>query len=84
MPVTLSALESNIIHDAARPLDCHQRDDFVEAVLGALDNVECCGPGVVYRTCRAVQRQYFDRPMNAKGTVSHAGRSKLRSGPALA
>jgi hypothetical protein len=83
MPVSLSASELALIHHAAAPLDRNRRDAFIEAVMAALEGCPELGPGVVHRVIRATQRAYWDPP-TSKGAAGHfAGRSKLRSGPAL-
>jgi hypothetical protein len=84
MPVSLSASELALIHHAAAPLERDRKDAFVTAVLAALEGIPELGEGAVHRVIRETQRQYWDPPITAKGTVTHsASRSKLRSGPAL-
>jgi hypothetical protein len=80
MPVALSASELALIHHAAAPLERNRQDAFTKAVLGALEGVPEVGQAI-----RSLQRQFWDPPQTAKGTVTHCiSRSKLRSGPAVA
>jgi hypothetical protein len=84
MPISLSVDDHAAIEHAARPLDPRQRNAFITACIDALEGVPELGPGVVHRVIRTLQRDYWDPPVTAKGTATHfAGRSKLRSGPAL-
>jgi hypothetical protein len=71
-----------MIHAAAWPLDRRQRDAFAAAVLAALDGCPELGPGVVFRTIRALQRDYWDPPLVAAGPPA-LRRSKLAAGPAI-
>jgi hypothetical protein len=85
MPISLSAIDLAAIEYAAAPLERDRKDAFVTAVLAALEDIPELGPGVVHRAIRATQHQFWDPPVTAKGAATHfAGRSKLRSGPALA
>jgi hypothetical protein len=86
MPITLSADDHAAIARAAQPLDRRVQAAFVQAVLAALEDVEVCGPGTVFRTCRALQHKHFDAPVGPRGPgVGHFGtRSKLRDGAAIA
>ena len=52
---------------AARPLEPHQRDAFLQDVAAALANCGEVGPGVVHRICATVQRRHFDPPTLAQG-----------------
>jgi hypothetical protein len=85
MPISLSANELSLIHRAAAPLERGRQDAFVAAVLAALERYSELGPGLVHRVIRETQRAYWDPPTTSEGKANHfTGRSKLRSGPALA
>jgi hypothetical protein len=69
-PLALSNSELDIVMAAARPLDVDRRDEFLQAVAGALARHGGeIGPGVVYAVCREQQRRFFDAPdlSNHKG-----------------
>jgi hypothetical protein len=84
-PLSLSRDQQDAFERAARPLDEHQRDAFVAAVFAALERYEELGPGVVHRVIRETQRAFWDPPVISAGKANHfVGRSKLRSGPAVA
>jgi hypothetical protein len=85
--VTLSASEMNIVLDGAASLDRERKDTFVAAVLSSLEGCPELGPGVIHRTVRALQRQYFDPPLGPRGPgTGHfdSRSSKLRDGAAIA
>jgi hypothetical protein len=68
-PIRLSDSELDAVMAAARPLAVERRDAFLQAVAGALQGCRELGPGVVFQTCRELQRQFFDAP-----DLSHPGR----------
>jgi len=69
-PVRLSDDELDAVMTAARPLDPHQRDGFLEEVASALATCGVIGPGVVHRICSEIQRRYFDAPeLDGRGGV---------------
>jgi hypothetical protein len=75
-PIKLADDELSAIMAAAQPLPIEMRDAFLRAVAHALQQ-ECngeIGPGLVARTCRELQRQFFDPPEFSRA----AGSSKYR------
>jgi len=62
MPIRLSDSELDVVLAAARPLDVHARDAFLQTVANALSSCSEIGPGIVSRVCRETQRQFFDPP----------------------
>ena len=74
MPLKLSDDELAAVFDAARPLPVDLREPFLLAVAHALGNGGEIGPGLVHRTVRELQRQFFDPPDLART----AGTSKWR------
>jgi hypothetical protein len=73
-PLALSDAELSAIFDAATPLAVEVRSEFVRAVAAVLATSPEIGPGVVFRTCAEVQRQYFSPPDLSRA----AGTSKYR------
>jgi hypothetical protein len=72
-PIALSDSQLDIVLNASRPLQPHQRPAFLEAVAQALRG-QPIGDGVVFRICHEQQRLMFDPP-----DVSESGRvSKYR------
>ena len=55
--------------DACRPLRPHDRNAFLIALSIELERERQLGPGVVHRTCRNLQRQFFNPP-NLSGSES--------------
>jgi hypothetical protein len=72
-PLALSDAELSAIFDAATPLAVEVRSEFVRAVAAVLATSPEIGPGVVFRTCAEVQRQYFSPPdlSRAAGTSNY-------------
>ena len=62
----LTDSELDQVYAAARPLDVDLRDAFLRAVANALAGQQTIGPGLVARTCRELQRQFFDPPDTSK------------------
>ena len=60
--ITLDNDELKQINLAARPLREKVRGEFLAAVAAELQHQPQCGPGVVYRACRELQRRFFDPP----------------------
>jgi hypothetical protein len=73
-PIRLSDDELDAIFAAARPLDPDLRDPFLRAVANALQGSKVIGPGVVARTCAALQPQFFEPPDFSRAS----GASKYR------
>jgi hypothetical protein len=61
MPIRLTDSEFSIVLDHARPLAPDLHDQFMRAVAHALQGREI-GPGLVGRTCREMQRNFFHPP----------------------
>jgi hypothetical protein len=74
-PLALSDSELDAVLAAARPLAVELRDPFLRAVAHELAGCGGeIGPGVVARTCRELQREFFDPPDLSRT----AGSSKWR------
>jgi hypothetical protein len=76
--IRLSDSELQAVMDAAAPLEPRMRDAFLRSVAHALTGREV-GPGLVARTCREVQREFFDPPDLSARTMSAAGAAELWS-----
>jgi hypothetical protein len=63
MPLRLKDDELDAVYRAARPLEPHQRDAFLQRVADELANCPEIGPGIVARACRTAQREFFDPPV---------------------
>jgi hypothetical protein len=61
-PLRLSDAELAEVMAAARPLQPHMRDSFMQAVAAELSRLGVVGPGAVHRICAAVQRRFYDPP----------------------
>ena len=61
-PLHLTDAELDVVMSAAAPLAIEMRDPFLLAVAHALAG-RTIGPGEVYRTCRELQRSFFDPPL---------------------
>jgi hypothetical protein len=66
-PIKLTDGELAAVFDAARPLPVDLRDPFLQAVAHALAGRKDIGPGVVFQTCRELQRQFFAPPDLSRG-----------------
>jgi hypothetical protein len=73
-PIRLTDDELDALMAAARPLAVERRDAFLQEVASWLKRCGELGPGVVYRVCAEVQRQFFDPPDFSRS----AGSSKYR------
>jgi hypothetical protein len=60
--IRLTDAELDAVLAAARPLEPHLRDVFLQEVAGALASYVEVGPGVVARVCREAQKKFFDPP----------------------
>jgi hypothetical protein len=65
--IALNNDELEQINLAARPLPEQVRGEFLAAVAAELQHQPQCGPGVVYRCCRELQRKFFDPPISTGG-----------------
>jgi len=72
-PLRLSDSELNAVMTAARPLEPHVRDAFLQHVAEALSTCAEVGPGTVNRVCREAQKKFFDPP-----ALDHGDWSKYR------
>lgn len=68
MPLALSDDELAAIMDAAKPLQPHQRDQFLREVADELAKHELIGPGIVSRVASRLQRQHLTAPRYMQGT----------------
>jgi hypothetical protein len=61
---SLSDSELDVIMNLAQPLDPAMRDPFLRAVAAELRRYrpEDIGPGAVFRTAKALQREFFVAP----------------------
>jgi hypothetical protein len=67
-PLQLSDDEMTVLMSLAAPIAQHLRPQFLQAVaeeLAAKRQAGEIGEGLVHRTARAVQRQFFDPPQLA-------------------
>ena len=53
---------TSIIDAAARPLPAHDQAAFLTAVAEALRDCQELGPGVMFRTIKQIQREFFRPP----------------------
>jgi hypothetical protein len=53
-----------LIARLAAPLPPAQRERFRQAALTALVRVPCWGEGAIYRAVAALQREFFDAPLD--------------------
>ena len=61
-PLALSDAELEIVMNAAKPLQPHERNAFLVALSIELARERQLGPGVIHRTCANLQRQFRDPP----------------------
>jgi hypothetical protein len=66
-PIRLSDSELDAVMAAARPIAPELRDAFLHSVARALASRGEIGPGIVARTCRELQREFFDPPDVSRG-----------------
>jgi hypothetical protein len=66
-PIALSDDELEAILAAARPLDVHVRDAFLQRVAASLRDCGEVGPGTVHRAIAQAQKEFFDPPEFANG-----------------
>jgi hypothetical protein len=59
--------ELGIVMAAAAPIDRSRRDAFLREVAAELGKLAALGPGVIARTCAAVQRRHLDVVTGLKG-----------------
>jgi hypothetical protein len=57
-PLSLSNEEVDLLHQLAAPIAYGRREEFLQAVAGALVSCPEPGPGAVYRTAREIQRGF--------------------------
>ena len=73
-PIALTDEQLAAIIRAARPLDVHVRDSFLQEVAAMLANGGGpVGDGDVHRAIRATQRKYFDPPIEVE-SPHHRGK----------
>jgi hypothetical protein len=65
----LSDHQQSIILTAAQPLALPLRQSFMKAVFQRLEGLTEIGDGTVARTCRELQREFFDPPNLQKGNI---------------
>jgi hypothetical protein len=65
-PIKLTDTQLNAVFAAARPLALCDRGGFLQAVAEQLHGRRDLGDGDVDRAIRAVQRQFFDPPLNER------------------
>jgi hypothetical protein len=70
-PLKLSDDQLATVLRAAAPLARAQRSGFLQAVADALGQLapEQIADGTVHKVCRALQRQFWDPPINDKGAL---------------
>ncbi len=57
--ISLSDDELGIVMEAARPLQPHQRSQFLQAVASELEKFEVVGDGVIHRVVGKLQREHL-------------------------
>jgi hypothetical protein len=62
LPDELTDYQVGLVLSAARPLPIQDRDAFLDDVAAELAACPELGDGVVSRTCRELQRKYYDPP----------------------
>ena len=72
MPLSLTDAELDIVMNAAAPLRPSDRSAFLVALSIELGRERQRGPSLIHRTCRNLQRQFFDPP-NLTGGESKYG-----------
>ena len=73
-----------LISRLAGPLQPAARGAFIAAAEDALTRVPCWGEGAVYRAVSALQKSYFDPPLDRVAAgPNHYRSSKLASAPAV-
>ena len=60
--ISLDDAEMQILMDSARPLQPHQRSEFLQACAAELSKYPEIGPGIVGRVCSKLQRQHLNGP----------------------
>jgi hypothetical protein len=73
-PIRLTDSQLDAIMRAAAPLPPDLRSPFLAAVAHALAGQEI-GDGLVARTCRALQREFFDPPELGRATSKYSRRA---------
>jgi hypothetical protein len=61
-PISLSDIAMTQIMQAARPLQPHERETFLQLVAARLNGKRELGDGEIFRLIREVQRAVFDPP----------------------
>jgi hypothetical protein len=61
-PIRLTDSELAAVMNAARPLQPHQRDGFLQDIAAELTKLPAVGPGALHRVITLVQRRHFDAP----------------------
>jgi hypothetical protein len=70
-PLSLSDAELDCLTRLAAPIDADLRQAFLTAVAGELRRCyqpEAIGPGVVYRTAKALQREFVSPPSTSQAS----------------
>jgi hypothetical protein len=65
-PIPLSDDEMDAVYRACAPIAPDRRSGFLRALAAELQGREI-GPGTVHRAIVAVQRAYFDPPLEVEG-----------------
>jgi hypothetical protein len=79
-PVRLSDEAMCAILGASHPLPPDRRSDFLEDVARELAALPMVGDGACHRVVMAVQKKYFDPPLNTNvGTPQRACGNRARS-----
>jgi hypothetical protein len=72
-PLALSDAEYAAVMQAAQPLQPHRRGDFLEALANELRTCGELGDGKIYRAIAAVQKRFWDAPLNTSGSMRARG-----------
>jgi hypothetical protein len=77
-PVRLSDEQMTAVFAASHPLPPDRRSDFLADVARELAALPMIGDGALHRVIMAVQRRYFDPPLESHhGARKHVGKYAL-------
>jgi hypothetical protein len=82
-PIPLSDAEMDAVYSACRPLAPDRRDGFLQALAAELRG-KPIGPGSVHRAIVAVQKRFWDAPLDARVAVGpRHSQNKLNTAAAI-
>ena len=77
-PLSLSDAQMTALLQAAAPLDRDLREPFLLAVARALQGREPLGDGLVFRTIKQMQREFFHPPLGHEWPGKYSDRRASR------